>query len=317
VGQTISFTAEVTNDYDPTGINQAVVWSIDSGPYSNYGTVSPAGVVTVTNGAFYPGDAIFNVRATSVAYPNKFDIDEVYAVDRFDSIQVTPSATTVAGGQTFTIASLLIGAGQDLNGPNTQYINATINEGWNYTYLSGPSVSYTAGPDAGDITINASYYYRGGGYFVDGSIIVQNTGATSGLTIVPSYTVAKTGGTSWESLSWATLNDGDRFTGAAVGDGTGQPTIVINLGSSLTIKKIRLAGGDFDANFSPEVAPYLNGGFLEYSTNAGATWTTHATISGVLDTPNTFKDYDLDVTAQYWRLRRAEYIATTAFIFYT
>lgn len=321
IGETIQLTASVEIDYDSSGVNQSVTWSIVSGAYSSYGSVSSSGLVTVLNGEFYAGDAIFQVKATSIAYPGYSDIFEVYAISKFTSVALTPSRTTVADGETFTIAARLNGSGPgtEVNAPNLQYVNVVVNEGGNYSYLSGATVNYTAGAGTQDIIITATYYYYVAGYTVStvAPIVIQKAATPSGLTLVPSYAVTKTGGTSWESLSWATLNDDDRLTGAAVGDGTGQPTIVINLGSALTVKKIILAGGDFDANFSPEVAPYLNGGFLEYSNNAGATWTTHTTISGVVDTPNTFKEYNLDVTAQYWRIRRLEYVATTSFKFYT
>ncbi len=322
IGETIQLTASVEIDYNSSGVNQSVTWSIVPSTYSNYGSASSSGLVTVLNGTFYEGDAIFQVKATSIAYPGSSDIFEIYAISKFTSVTLTPSKTTVADGETFTIAARLngLGPGTEVDAPNLQYVNVVVNEGGNYSYLSGATVNYTAGTGTQDIIITATYYYYVAGYTVStvAPISIQKqTTPPSGLTLVPSYTVTSTGGTSWDSLSWATLNDDNHLTGAAVGDGTGQPTIVVNLGSALTIKKIMLAGGDLDNTFSPEIAPYLNGGFLEYSNNAGSTWTTYATVSGVVDTAGNSKEYLPEITSQYWRLRRSQYVATTAFKFFT
>lgn len=320
IGETDQPIADVTRDYSTSGVNQAVTWSIVPGPYSSYGSVSASGLVTALKGTFYSGDSVFAVKATSVAYPSISDTVEYYPISKFTAVEIVPSKTTANPGETITIASRILGSGPgtEANASNLQYVNITVNENRYYSYLSGGLINYTIGSDPGTIEIYGSYYYPPGGYVVNGTANVQVQDPASSLSLVPSYTVANVGGTSWESLSWATLNDDNILTGAAIGDGNSlvSVSIVINLGSPLLIKKIVLAGGDFYDNFGDNASPYLNGATLDYSTNNGATWTTYITVSGVTDTVGNSKEYLPEISAQYWRIRRPQYVATTAFKFY-
>jgi hypothetical protein len=138
------------------------------------------------------------------------------------------------------------------------------------------------------------------------------------LTVVQNYTVSHTGDTQYASLDWNSLNDGVWTTG--VGTGTyystkGDCSIVVNLGSSKLIKRIEIAGGYMGGIWGDTIAKYLNDGILEYSID-GIQWTNYAVIAGVTDASGDYKQYNPDISAQYWRIRRLEWCATSAFIFY-
>ena len=322
IGDSTQLTAEVytyddNGDQTTTGINQDITWSIASG--SAYGTVSPSGLVTATDGSFDYGDFVILVKATSVAYPAISTTYEFSAIAKFTGIQVTPSVTSVQSGDVISIASLLLGQGQNLNFANTSLITVYINDGFG-NYLFGGNFTYTAGQAAGLITIRSTYYYPAGNYEVSGTATVQNSGTeidATGLTIVPSYTVTHTGDANYADLTWAALNDNDGYTGSATGtyySTSGDCSIVVDLGSPNLIKKIAIAGGYIYGSWGDYVAQYLNGGFLEYS-NDGVGWTNYATIAGVTDSG--YKQYDPNITARYWRIRRTLWCATTAFQIYT
>ena len=318
-GDSTTLNAQITAGSSTAGINQSVTWSIVSGTYSGYGSITSAGVLTVTNGAYQATGAMIVVRATSVADPTLTTTINIYAINKFTGIQVTPSVSSVGAGDVLTINSLLQGLGSDLNGSHVSLISVVVSQsGTNSVTLSGNSVTYTANSPAGTISINATFFYPAGNYQVQGSASVQNTGSSTnpaGLTIVPSYTVTRTGTELYTVLNYASLNDGDGNTGAGIGSG-GDCAIVVNLGSAKAIKSVWIAGGFLSEAWNSPIAPYLNGGFLEYSSD-GTTWTNHATIAGVTDVLGEYKQYNLVITAQYWRLRRASYCATSAFMLYT
>jgi len=314
-GDVTALTAQITVDSSTVGVSQAVTWSIVSGTYSGYGSISSSGVLTTTNGSYQYGDATFVVRVTSVADATLTKTIAIYAIDRFTGIQVTPSASSIAAGAVLTINSLLQGLGSNLNGSNASLISTTVSQdnGTPVT-LSGNSVTYTAGSTTGTININSTFFYPAGNYQVQGSATVQNTGAP--LTVVPSYSVSAVGDTPYGSATYSALNDADSNTGTAMNTSGGFPLIVVDLGSAKLIKKIQIAGGYLGGSFGATLAQFLNSGFLEYSSDA-STWTTFASISGVVDTPGVYSDYNPNITARYWRLRRFNWLATSAFIFYT
>lgn len=314
-GDSISLTAQITVDSSTVGVSQAVTWAIVSGTYSGYGSISASGVLTTTNGSYQYGDATFVVRVTSVADATLTKTIAIYAIDRFTGIQVTPSASSVAAGAVLTIGSLLQGVGSNLNGSNVSLISTTVSQdnGTPVT-LSGNSVTYTAGSTSGTINIVSTFFYPAGNYQVQGSATVQNTGAP--LTVVPSYSVSSVGSTQYGSTTYTALNDADSTTGIAMNTSGGFPLIVVDLGSAKLIKKVQIAGGFIGGSFVASLAQFLNLGFLEYSSDA-STWTTFASISGVVDTPGVYSDYNPNITARYWRLRRSTWLATSAFVFYT
>lgn len=319
-GDSTTLTAQITAGGSTAGLNQSVTWSIISGTYSGYGSISPSGVLSVTNGVYQATGALFVVRATSVADPTLTTTINIYAIDKFTGIQVTPSHSSVNAGDVITINSLLQGIGSDLNASHVSLISVAVSQtGTSTVTLSGNSPAYTAGSPAGTININATFFYPAGNYQVQGSATVQNFGNTintAGLTLVPSYTVTHTGSNSYgTSVNYASLNDNDGNTGIGIGT-TGDVSIVVDLGTPKAIKKVAIAGGFLAQGWASQIALYMNGGFLEYSSD-GTTWTTHATIAGLTDVLGDYKQYNLNITAQYWRLRRASYCATSAFMFLT
>lgn len=211
-----------------------------------------------------------------------------------------------------------------MDAPNLQYVSIVINEGGNYSYLSGATVSYTAGTGNQDIIITATYYYYVAGYTVStvAPIVVQKQAASpppSGLTLVPSYTATQTGDTAYTDVNWVILNDDTNTTGVAAGtyySGSGPCYINVDLGSPLLIKEIRLAGGYLGGSWGDNLAQYLNGGTLEYSSD-NTSWIVFATIAGVTDTQGELKAYSPNLSARYWRLKRTTWIATSEFKFYT
>ena len=318
-GDSTTLNAQITAGASPAGVNQSATWSIVAGTYSGYGSISAAGVLTITNGAYQATGAMIVIRATSVEAPTLTTTINIYAINKFTGIQVTPSVSSVGAGDVLTINSLLQGLGSDLNGSHVSLISVVVSQsGTTSVTLSGNSVAYTANSPAGTISINATFFYPAGNYQVQGSATVQNTGSSTspaGLTVVPIYTVTRTGTDLYTVLNYASLNDGDGNTGAGIGS-SGDCAIVVDLGSAKAIKSVWIAGGFLSEAWNSPIASYLNGGFLEYSSN-GTTWTNHATIAGVTDALGEYKQYNLVITAQYWRLRRASYCATSAFILYT
>lgn len=321
-GDSTTLNAQITAGGSTAGVSQSVTWSIVPGTYSGYGSISSAGVLTVTNGAYQATGAMITVRATSVSDPILTTTINIYAIDKFTGIQVTPSVPTVAAGDIVTINSLLQGIGSDLNGSHASLISVAISQAntTSTVTLSGNSVTYTASSTAGTININATFFYPAGNYQVQGSATVENTGspATVGFTPVPSYTVISTGEYNYASLDWTSLNDGNWNTGVAIEhfSAPANCSIVIDLGSAKLIKRIEIAGGFLGGAWNDNIAFYLNDGFLEYSSD-GVTWTTHATISGVVDTTGVYKQYNPNTTARYWRIRRTRWCVTSAFILYT
>ena len=315
-GDVTSLTAQITVDSSTVGVSQAVTWSIVSGTYSGYGSISASGVLTTTNGSYQYGDATFVVRVTSVAVPTLTKTIAIYAIDRFTGIQVTPSASSVAAGAVLTIGSLLQGVGSNLNGSNVSLISTTVvQDNGTPVVLSGNNVTYTAGSTTGTINITSTFFYPAGNYQVQGSATVQNVGVP--LTVVPSYTVSSVGDTPYGSMTYTALNDADSNTGFAIYTGGGGfSLIVVDLGSAKLIKKIQIAGGYLGGAFGASLAQFLNSGLLEYSSDS-TTWTTFASIAGVVDTPGVYSEYAPNITAQYWRLRRSSWLATSAFVFYT
>ena len=314
-GDVTSLSAQITVDSSTVGVSQAVTWSIVSGTYSGYGSISASGVLTTTNGSYQYGDATFVVRVTSVAVPTLTKTIAIYAIDRFTGIQVTPSASSVAAGAVLTIGSLLQGVGSNLNGSNVSLISVAVSQDSAAPVtLSGNSVTYTAGSTTGTINIVSTFFYPAGNYQVQGSATVQNVGAP--LTVVPSYTVSSVGDTPYGSMTYTALNDADSNTGFAINTSGGFPLIVVDLGSAKLIKKIQIAGGYLGGAFGASLAQFLNFGFLEYSSDS-TTWTAFASIAGVVDTPGVYSEYAPNITARYWRLRRSTWLATSAFVFYT
>ena len=314
-GDSIALTAQITVDSSTVGVSQAVTWSIVSGTYSGYGSISASGVLTTTNGSYQYGDATFVVRVTSVADATLTKTIAIYAIDRFTGIQVTPSASSVAAGAVLTIGSLLQGVGSNLNGSNVSLISVSVvQDNGTPVTLSGNSVTYTAGSTTGTINIVSTFFYPAGNYQVQGSATVQNTGAP--LTVVPSYSVSSVGSTQYGSTTYAALNDANWTTGIGLNTGGGSPLIVVDLSSATLIKKIQIAGGNLPPPFGANIAQFLNDCFLEYSSDA-TTWTTFAVISGVVDTVGVYSSYNPNITARYWRLRGSQWLATSAFVFYT
>lgn len=318
VGDTRQLSAIVTVDGDSFGVDQSVVWSIDVSSYNSYAAVSSTGLITILDGRFTEGSAIVTVRATSATNPAKFDTYRISALSRFDSIQVTPSSTTVNPGQTFTIASVLQGSGQEINlAANLVYINLRVTQNGIDTLLFGSNPSYTAGTTLGAIAIVAEYYHPSSGVTVTGTATVQNTASTGALTLVPSYTLTRFGGSNYGSaFTWSSLNDGSSSTGVAIASTIGAYcTLTVTLDAPMVVKTISIAGGYLAYNWIDDASPYLNGATLDYSTD-NSNWTTYAIVSGVDDTGVTV-DYNPNINARYWRLRREYEIATTAFMFYT
>ena len=98
--------------------------------------------------------------------------------------------------------------------------------------------------------------------------------------------------------TWANLNDQDNLTGAYIEAGN-FARLVINLGSPLTIREIRLDGGMY--NFGLDLLSNMNGLDLQYSSGLSGPWTTFTIVSGINDAAIPVI-YNPNITAQYWRL---------------
>ena len=205
--------------------------------------------------------------------------------------------------------------------PIVSYVNA------NATGVSGYFAKLefqheTQVPD-GEVEIYLTRHYRADktaltDYFTS-SATAQNSGASSSptaLTRVSSYAVSHTGETQYASLDWASLNDANWETGVATSLSSGDCSIVIDLGSEKLIRKIQIAGGHLGGSFGDSLAQYLNNGHLEYSSNGG-NWAPVGVIDGVTNTVGEYKEYTPNVAARYWRIRRTNWCATSAFVFYT
>lgn len=141
--------------------------------------------------------------------------------------------------------------------------------------------------------------------------IVETVGSAAGVVYTPSQTStygAETVGT------YANLTDGNGTTGAGTDGGTNR--IFATFPSPVLVANVKVGGGTLGSGFGA-VALYLNNSVLQYSTD-NAAWVDVLTISGVTDSGvNQFKTFTLPtpITAQYWRLSRSTFAATTEFVF--
>ncbi len=113
--------------------------------------------------------------------------------------------------------------------------------------------------------------------------------------------------------SYATLTDGNFSTGTGTGAGTNW--IKASFSSPQVVSAVSVAGGDLDAcSWGGTIHGYLNSALIQSSVD-DVNWTTHATVFGVIDGDGIRTFSVGSVTAQYWRLFKPSYLATTEFSF--
>lgn len=264
------------------------------------------------------------IKATSTIDSTKFALFDLTIKSKVTGVVIVPSVTTIGGSQSFTAQAYLTGQGGGTGASSIgsqQFAWSATGPG-NIANSIASTATINTTATAGTIALSASFGS------LSGSVNVTNTGDStidlSTLTLVSNYTITHTGDRSYTPFSYSTLNDGNEYTGMAIGKyytGGGDCSIIIDLGSNLLVKAIELSGGYFDptlpTKISPfasggfdEVSPYLNGGYLEHSTN-GTNWNTFIQIADITDYD--YKNFYPNITARYWRIRRSLWCATSNF----
>lgn len=113
--------------------------------------------------------------------------------------------------------------------------------------------------------------------------------------------------------TYANLTDDNFNTGPGTNSGT--EWIKATFAVPQTVTAVSVAGGNINVTCSwGGVATYLNTAVIQSSTD-DAVWTTRATVSGVTD-GNGLNTFSVGcVTAQYWRIQKSGYLATTELSF--
>ncbi len=138
---------------------------------------------------------------------------------------------------------------------------------------------------------------------------------SSFFSIAQQFNVNQSGVWSTCTGSYTNLTDGDLTTGAGTSNTTDE-WIKASFTSPQTITSVGVAGGNLNAwgPIANYYVNYINGAFIQSSTD-DVNWTTQAIISGVTDS-NGVNNFSVgSVTAQYWRLSKSGWLATTEFVF--
>jgi hypothetical protein len=293
---------------------QSVNCSVISGDESYVSILTGSGYVSidVTNGTPI-GESII-IKVASAVDAAIFDTIEVIAKAIVSGVVIVPSKTAIDANETFTAQAYLTGqgVGTGVGSVGTQQFNWSVSGPANLANSIAQTATITGTDIADTIVLSASFGA------VSSSTNITNTGQTPGgdWTMVESYTVTRSPG-GYGTVNYAKLNDFNFYTGVTAYNSSNSDTFInINLGSALTVKAVDMAGGYLDPPWpNGSIADYLNGGFLEYSTN-NSTWTTYVTIADVTDYDGDYKRYTPNITAQFWRIRRQTWAAISELNFW-
>ncbi len=144
------------------------------------------------------------------------------------------------------------------------------------------------------------------------SILLFSILHSSFFSFAQQFSVSQSGTWSTCTGTYTNLTDGNFSTGAGT-SATSNEWIKASFASPQAVSSVGVAGGYLNS-WGMVAQYYLNGATIQSSTD-DVNWITQATISGVTDS-NGLNNFSVGlVTAQYWRIAKNGWLATTEFVF--
>lgn len=288
-----SFTFGSNMTYTSSTTTQANVSSVTAGDVAN---VEIIGIQIVTAGTCSPLSATsFTFNTTgSTAPATDIQNGKLWSTGTSSTFATTTQfgSTVAAPNGAFTITG-------------TQTLSAGTNYFWlTYNIPAGATVSNVVDAQCTALTVGSAQT----------PTVTAPAGSRTIIACPATYTASQSsnygggcGGT------YANLTDGNFTTGAATNSSANE-WIKATFSCPKSVTDVTVGGGTLGGGCTwGAVATYLNGAVIQSSTD-DVTWTTRATISGVSD-PGAFTFSVGCVTAQYWRLQKASWFATSELSF--